>query len=543
LGNRAGALSWWFNANHLDSRGQPMSFLTQPLSTKAAAAGDRQVSGARTDLDPSGAARTILGATGIAHTIQDQAKLKLAYDISPTLVASYTLGLWQGDNTTGVASYLKDAAGNPVYSGKVNFGGKQYTLKDTDLNPGTSEQQHWMHGLALASRSGGTWDWEALASLYDYSRDLSRSPTVALPTAAGGGPGSLTDMRGTGWRTLDLRGTWRPNAAHEANFGYHFDHYQLKTLVSTTANWTSGAAQKRTSAFAGKTETQALYAQDAWRFAKDWKATVGGRWENWQAFDGAVAQSGAELLAAVTLVGAVQLEVLVEHLRLRVRFKLVRHAGRHVDYRTHRIARIQRRKRSVHYIDALDFLRRDHAPARRITVTVAQQIRQQQIVRIHQRPGADQRAGRARGDDAVGIADEALAYLQRRQILERVFGIDHVDAVGHLFAGNGFDYRRHFFRRARSGAALHHYFLQLGIGSGLLRAIGRLRCRHEGASGTNGKHCSQPGFQREIHGCDSSHSNKSKKGKRQDASRKVTGTTTLAATVASPRRAGTKRHC
>jgi len=98
-------------------------------------------------------------------------------------------------------------------------------------------------------------------------------------------------MRGTGWRTLDLRGTWRPNAAHEANFGYHFDHYQLKTLVSTTANWTSGAAQKRTSAFAGKTETQALYAQDAWRFAKDWKATVGGRWENWQAFDGAVSNA------------------------------------------------------------------------------------------------------------------------------------------------------------------------------------------------------------------------------------------------------------
>ena len=295
LGNRAGALSWWFNANHLDSRGQPTTFLTQPLSTKAAAAGDRQVSGARTDLDPSGAARTILGATGIAHTIQDQAKLKLAYDISPTLVASYTLGLWQGDNTTGVASYLKDAAGNPVYSGKVNFGGKQYTLKDTDLNPGTSEQQHWMHGLALASRSGGSWDWEALASLYDYSRDLSRSPTVALPAAAGGGPDTLTDMSGTGWRTLDLRGTWRPNAAHEANFGYHFDHYQLKTVVSNTANWTSGAAQSRTSAFAGKTETQALYAQDAWRFARDWKATVGGRWENWQAFDGAVSNAASTL--------------------------------------------------------------------------------------------------------------------------------------------------------------------------------------------------------------------------------------------------------
>ncbi|NMM37900.1 MAG: TonB-dependent receptor [Glaciimonas sp.] len=299
LGNRAGALSWWINANHLDSHGQPMTFLTQPLSTKTAAASDKNVSGAHTDLDTSGNPRTILGATSIAHTIQDQAKMKLAYDISPTLTASYTLGLWQGDNTTDAGSYLKDAAGNPVYSGKVNFGGKQYTLKDTDLNPGTSEQQHWLHGLSLVTHSGGTWDWEALASVYDYSRDLSRAPTTALPAAANGGPGSLTDMSGTGWRTLDLRGTWRANAAHEANFGYHFDQYQLDTQVSSTANWSSGPAISRTSAFAGKTETQALYAQDAWRFAKDWKATVGGRWENWQAFDGAVSNAASTLPFAV----------------------------------------------------------------------------------------------------------------------------------------------------------------------------------------------------------------------------------------------------
>lgn len=295
LGDRAGPLSWWFNANHLDSNGQPMSFLTQPLSTIGTKAGDKQVSGARTDRDPSGNARTILGATSIAHTIQDQAKLKLAYDISPTLVASYTLGLWQGDNTTGIASYLKDNAGNPVYSGKVNIGGKQYTLKNTDLSPGSSEQEHWMHGLALASHSGGNWDWEALASVYDYNRDLTRAPSTALPAAAGGGPGTLADMGGTGWRTLDLRGTWRPNPAHEANFGYHFDHYQLDTEVSNTANWTSGPATSRASAFAGKTETQALYAQDAWRFAKDWKATLGGRWENWRAFDGALSNATSTL--------------------------------------------------------------------------------------------------------------------------------------------------------------------------------------------------------------------------------------------------------
>lgn len=294
LGDRVGGWSWRLDADRLDSRGQPMQFATKALSTTAAGGGDTVVTGAFQDRDANGNPRVILGATSITRTIQDHAKIKLAYDFSPTVRAAYTLGIWQNDADTRVVSYLRDAVGNPVYSGNVNIGGKKYTLGASDFALSRADQEHWMHGLSLKTSRGGEWDWEAVASLYDYQRDKTRQSSTALPGAQSGGAGQIADLKGTGWLTVDLRGLWRPQdggGAHEVSFGYHYDHYKLRTLVSNTANWISGSPTTRKSAFTGDTETTALYAQEVWRFAPAWKAVLGGRWENWKAHDGSVSNA------------------------------------------------------------------------------------------------------------------------------------------------------------------------------------------------------------------------------------------------------------
>lgn len=298
IGSRNGNLAWWASFNHLDSYGQPMSFATKNLSSTAAGGGDTVASGAFRDRDPSGNERLVLGATSITHTIQDHSKIKLAYDLTPQLQASYILGWWQNKADTNAASYLRDAAGNPVYSGNVNIGGKRYTLAASDINLSQAEQEHWMHGLSLRTKTRGEWDWELGASYYDYARDIARSPTVALPAARNGGAGQITDLNGTGWYTLDLKGHWRPGldqGTHKLSFGYHYDRYILDALVSSTGNWLNGSAGARVSAFAGNTETQALYAQDAWRFARDWTLTLGGRVERWKAFGGSISNASSTL--------------------------------------------------------------------------------------------------------------------------------------------------------------------------------------------------------------------------------------------------------
>src|SRR3978361_1766066 len=98
-------------------------------------------------------------------------------------------------------------------------------------------------------------------------------------------------MDGTNWTTADAKGIWRPTGpggAHEVSFGYHFDTYVLNNPVYRTAIWTGGpdSTNEIYPRASGKTETQAVWAQDAWRFAPMWKLTLGGRLEDWQAFDG-----------------------------------------------------------------------------------------------------------------------------------------------------------------------------------------------------------------------------------------------------------------
>ncbi len=297
LGGRYRDLSWFAGFNHLDAHGQPMSFATRAVSTAVGAG--TPVTGAHFDTDPNGTPRVVLGATSIDHTIQDNFKAKFAYDFSPTLRGAYTLGYWQNDSDTTVQSYLRNAAGNPVYSGNLLINGAQYNLAANAFQPSKRKEEHWMHGLTLKSDTKGEWDFDAAFSYYDFGKDEQRSPTTALPGAQGGGAGQIALGDGSGWRTFDFKGDWRPGfdngGRHEVSFGYHYDRYILDSRVMNTADWLSGGATTRISAFAGKTETQALFAQDAWHFAPAWTFTFGGRLERWRAFDGATSNATTTL--------------------------------------------------------------------------------------------------------------------------------------------------------------------------------------------------------------------------------------------------------
>jgi len=74
--------------------------------------------------------------------------------------------------------------------------------------------------------------------------------------------------------------------AHVVDFGFQQDTARLRTSVGNTLDWIGGSPVAPFSAFNGNTRLQSLYAQDTWRFAKDWKTTLGLRHERWQAYGG-----------------------------------------------------------------------------------------------------------------------------------------------------------------------------------------------------------------------------------------------------------------
>lgn len=300
IGDRFGNGSGWLSYSRLDSESQPLVYANKLVTSGTPGDAGVPVTGAIAGMNPRNQDWLLLGTTNQAHTVQDHAKLKLAYDFTDDLRASYTLGWWRNEAERASDTWLRDAAGNPVYSGTINVDGRSYTLAATDFAPSRGDLQHFIHGVSLKQGSGGVFDWEIAASLYDYDRDEVRSPTVAMPDAQSGGAGRVTDQSGTGWNTLALRGTWRPatQASHVIDFGYQRDDYRLRTLVSNTSDWLNGSAEARFSAFRGDTLLQSLYLQDTWEFASYWRATLGLRGEDWRASDGSLSNATSTLTFA-----------------------------------------------------------------------------------------------------------------------------------------------------------------------------------------------------------------------------------------------------
>ncbi|MGW8394917.1 TonB-dependent receptor [Pseudoduganella sp. HUAS MS19] len=294
LGSRHGAWSWFFSVNRTDSDGHPQTYTSRVIASGAAGGAGVPVTGAVVGKDRTNRDIYILGTATQYSTVQEHAKFKLAYDFSPTVRASYALGWWQNDSDGTPNSYLRDAAGRPVYSGPVSIAGRSFTLAAPDFNSSREELRHLMHGLTVKSNTKGVFDWEVAASLYDYSRDILRAPATARPAAATGGAGRIVDQGGTGWSTLSLKGVWRPGGmrgAHIVDFGYQRAAYKLSTLERATSDWLNGSPGARNQAFSGRTSIDSLYLQDTWRLAPDWKTVLGARFEHWTGRDGETANA------------------------------------------------------------------------------------------------------------------------------------------------------------------------------------------------------------------------------------------------------------
>jgi iron complex outermembrane receptor protein len=293
-GDARGDSSWWVNFNRLDSDSHPISYATRQLSQGVSGTAGVAVTGALAGRNPRDQDWWLLGATQRIETVQDHAKLKFAHEFDDTLQLAYTFGLWHNDAGRSSDTWLRDAAGTPIYSGTVNIDGRAYALTATDMGPSSQLLTHFMHGLSLRKRRVGGWDFEAAASRYDYDEDRTRSPLVAMPAAAQGGAGRIADQSGTGWSTLALRGTWHGEQArggHLLELGLQVDRYRLRTGIFSTDDWRAGDAGVRLSAFRGDTRLTSAFAQDSWQLARAWQATVGLRLEHWRAEDGAISNA------------------------------------------------------------------------------------------------------------------------------------------------------------------------------------------------------------------------------------------------------------
>jgi iron complex outermembrane receptor protein len=286
IGDRIGDFSWRLSANHLDSHAQPLGYATLARPAATSTAGT-VLTGAFNDLSRAGVPIVEIGATGIEHQVQDTDTLKLAYDLGAATL-SYTASLFHQADDAGIESYLRDPSGNPVYTGNGNINGYNYNIAASTFsnNVYNIQQSQLAQAAKLASNPGGTFAWEAIVTRYDYLTDKQRVPTAALPAAFSGGAGTVNRLNGTEWMTYDADAVWRGWDGHELSFGVHRDAETYAQRKNNLTDWIQGGLGGVVGAAQGRTATNAVWAQDIWTITPDIKASIGGRYEDWRAYDG-----------------------------------------------------------------------------------------------------------------------------------------------------------------------------------------------------------------------------------------------------------------
>ncbi len=289
VGDRFGNFAFWASGNYQKSNSQPLSYVTTSNDTLG------RSSGAIPEKNKLNSTANVLGASGLLNTHMTNGKIKAAYDITKTLRASYTFGLWRNDGNSGIDPYLSDAQGQPTFANQAGFASGVYNI----------DQRHTAQAFTLRTDRKKDWDLELIGSTYRFNHDQQRMP-VSAATDTFNTNGRVAVLDGTGWGTLDLKGTWKPGgqlSAHTLSSGVHYERYALKNTTWNTSSWTD--AGSRTTKFTegdGKTETKAVWAQEAWYITPDLKLTAGGRYEDWRGFDG-LNISGSKTVVQPTVSG------------------------------------------------------------------------------------------------------------------------------------------------------------------------------------------------------------------------------------------------
>ncbi|MEO8621766.1 MAG: TonB-dependent receptor [bacterium] len=274
IGNRFGKFSILASGSYANSRSQPLAYVTSgsfPTGT----------TGGFTDQNKLGASANVLGAAGLLHTGMTNGKFKLAYDLTPSVKAAYVFGFWQNDADASVDSYIT-SANQPTFAGQAGFANGYYDLI----------QRHSSHSLSLRTDTKGAWDFEAIGARYRFDKDQQRVPgTASASDTSFGTAGRAAVLDGTTWSSLDLKGAWRNGGiaglpAHTIAFGAHLDGYALNNPTYNVSEWRHGAFSTVATEGDGKTRTQALWAQESWRMNDHVKLTIGGRYEDWRAYNG-----------------------------------------------------------------------------------------------------------------------------------------------------------------------------------------------------------------------------------------------------------------
>ena len=284
-GEKFGKTSLYVSHNHLENDSHPMSFRYD--NTGTVAGGETAVTGAYYSVDKTGIPAMYYADTGSDNSITDLTKLKVGQEMGDWL-ARFTLAYEDHSRNSTPTNYLRDAAGNPVWSGSVVQDGFQFDVKGSNFALSESSRENLMLGATFEGPVANNWNMEVGVSKYDVLEDQSISSKLNPDDPAYTGIGSLSEFDNTGWVTLDVKArTDKFMDSKNMNFiaGVHYDHYKM-TLNGYSTDYASGAINSLNTTVGGESETKAVFAQWGLQLTPKTDITLGARYERWTTMNG-----------------------------------------------------------------------------------------------------------------------------------------------------------------------------------------------------------------------------------------------------------------
>jgi iron complex outermembrane receptor protein len=268
------------------------------------------VTGAQASSAPDGSLRYRVGTMGARPWTQETAQFALHF--SPTPETKLVGGLGWAEYSVGYSrptTFLRDAAGNPVFSGPVTFddgGNRRLSMAETDFFTPTPSGERDLRAFVRGEHrfEGGSRLTANLGSLRHRFRFTQATPGVATYDS---GPGELTDQPN---ERVDfdvaLRAPLAENWAVVGGLALNRGTMDRKTSrLGNWREWSSGVADL--SSAEGESTNTALFLQSEHYFESGVTAYVGARYDRFSTsgrvtdaasgFDEAYAQRSFEQLS------------------------------------------------------------------------------------------------------------------------------------------------------------------------------------------------------------------------------------------------------
>jgi len=285
FGDKIGDTSYYFSVNRLENASQPQTFYFGGRSNSASPVA---VSGAIVGNDDRSNSQLYFGDTGIVDTTTNNYKFKLGHDFgnwSTLLNVAYEDRESVNDSAN---TYLRDGAGNPVYSGQFIQNGSKFSVPASRLSASWLERRSLSTGLRVRGNLSDSVELEANLNHFDVSRDETRSSSTHPNDPAHTLNGQIIDFGDTGWDTAEVKLYFDDLGVPGLSLvtGLRHEAFKLNMDVLNSSNYAAGSKDSFAARSGGETELNAAYAQLNWDINGQWDAAFGLRYEDFNSSNG-----------------------------------------------------------------------------------------------------------------------------------------------------------------------------------------------------------------------------------------------------------------